>query len=72
VAIARALSNQPGLLLANEPTGNLDSQAGMEVAELLLRMNQELGVTVILVTHDAGVAQCAQLVVRLIDGKLVN
>ncbi len=72
VAIARALVNQPGLLLADEPTGNLDSQAGMEVVELLLRMNQELGVTVILVTHDAGVAQCAHRVVRLIDGKLVH
>jgi putative ABC transport system ATP-binding protein len=70
VAVARALVNQPGLLLADEPTGNLDSQAGMEVVELLLRMNQELGVTVILVTHDASVAHCAQRVVRLIDGKL--
>lgn len=68
VAIARALINDPQLLLADEPTGNLDSKTGAGILELLLRLNQERGLTLVLVTHDPGVAKRAGRVIRLYDG----
>jgi putative ABC transport system ATP-binding protein len=68
VAIARALVNDPALILADEPTGNLDSKTGAGILELLLRMNQERGLTLVLVTHDSGVAARAGRVIRLYDG----
>jgi putative ABC transport system ATP-binding protein len=68
VAIARAMVNAPALLLADEPTGNLDSKTGAGILELLLRMNQERGLTLVLVTHDPGVATRAGRVIRLYDG----
>jgi len=72
VAIARALVNHPAMLMADEPTGNLDSRSGKEIMELLLNLNRTSGTTLIIVTHDQGVAAQTQRVLRLSDGKLVE
>jgi putative ABC transport system ATP-binding protein len=72
VAIARALVNQPSIVMADEPTGNLDSKSGDEVMEMLLRMNQESAATLIIITHDPDIAKLTQRVITLRDGKLVN
>ena len=68
VAIARALVNEPATLLADEPTGNLDSKTGAEIMVEFQRLNRDLGLTIILVTHDAGVAEQTARVVTLKDG----
>jgi putative ABC transport system ATP-binding protein len=68
VAIARALINQPDLILADEPTGNLDSHTGEEIMNLLLGLNKEYGLTLIIVTHDAMIASRSQRIIRLRDG----
>jgi macrolide transport system ATP-binding/permease protein len=70
VAIARALVNQPAILFADEPTGNLDSKTSQEVLELFQELNREEGVTIILVTHDEDVARVAQRIVRISDGMM--
>ena len=70
VAIARALVNDPVLLFADEPTGNLDSATGAGVMELLLRLQRERGMTLILVTHEVGIAQQCQRVMEIRDGVL--
>lgn len=72
VAIARALANEPAILLADEPTGNLDSQSGMEVMELLQKINRERAMTMLLVTHDPRVARTAQRILSMQDGRIVD
>jgi ABC-type lipoprotein export system ATPase subunit len=72
VAIARALINRPPLLLADEPTGNLDSRTSEEVLAMFQVLNQKEGITIIMVTHDANVALCAQRVIRIHDGMIVD
>jgi putative ABC transport system ATP-binding protein len=71
VAIARALANEPHVLLADEPTGNLDSATGAEIIELLLSLSAEGGRTVVVVTHDVDIARRAGRVVRMQDGRLL-
>jgi len=70
VAIARALVNRPAILLADEPTGNLDSRTSVEIMDILQRLNQEAGLTVALVTHEPDIAQYAKRVLEFRDGKI--
>jgi ABC-type lipoprotein export system ATPase subunit len=68
VAIARSLINNPSVLLADEPTGNLDSKTSVEILDMIKRLNTEEGLTVLLVTHDPNVAETAKRVIRMRDG----
>ncbi len=70
VAIARSLVNNPAIIMADEPTGNLDSKSGKEIMELLLKLNRDRGTTLIIVTHDPIVSSQTQRVVRLKDGQV--
>jgi putative ABC transport system ATP-binding protein len=72
VAIARAFANRPRILFADEPTGNLDSDTGGRIVELLESLNRESGSTVVLVTHDLGLARRARRIIRLSDGAVVS
>ena len=72
IAIARALANNPRLILADEPTGSLDSQSGEEIMALLGELNRTQGTTVLVVTHDRRVAQATQRIVRMHDGRIVE
>ena len=69
-SIARALANKPAILFADEPTGNLDGKAGREVMTLLRTVSHELGITLVLVTHDMKVAEQADRIIQLSDGKI--
>lgn len=70
VAIARALINKPAIVFADEPTGNLDAHSGREVLSLLKYASTELGVTLILVTHDLNIAEQAERIIQLEDGRI--
>jgi putative ABC transport system ATP-binding protein len=72
VAIARAFANEPRILFADEPTGNLDGATGARIVELLDQLNRESGATVVIVTHDLGLAEHAQRIIRLRDGLVVE
>ena len=72
VAIARAIVNEPNILLADEPTGALDSKTGVEIMDLFQRLHKENGQTVILVTHDAYVARHTERIIKISDGKIVS
>ncbi len=71
VAIARALATRPDIILADEPTGNLDSRSGAELVAVLQRLNHEMGITVVFVTHDPDIAAHTRRIVRLLDGRIV-
>ena len=72
IAIARALANKPAILFADEPTGNLDGKSGREVLTLLRQVNHELGITLVLVTHDLNVAEQAERIIQLEDGRIAR
>jgi putative ABC transport system ATP-binding protein len=72
VAIARSLANEPELLLADEPTGNLDSESAGRVMELLVDLHRSRGMTLVIVTHDPVVARCAGRIVRMLDGHITS
>ncbi|WP_373018781.1 ABC transporter ATP-binding protein [Thiomicrorhabdus sp.] len=72
VAIARAIAKNPDVLLCDEPTGALDSKTGIMVLEVLQRVNQELGTSTVIITHNAGIAQMANRVIHLADGRITH
>lgn len=72
VAIARALANRPKLILADEPTGNLDSRSGLEIMALVERLNRDEGLTVLMVTHDRHLAEHAEQIIHLRDGVVLH
>jgi putative ABC transport system ATP-binding protein len=72
VAIARALANNPPLLMCDEPTGNLDTVSGALVMQALRDVNEQMGTTIIIVTHDMDVASQAHRVISLVDGKIAD
>jgi len=72
VAIARAIVKNPPLILADEPTGNLDSRSGEEVISILTTLHAEQGITLLLVTHEAGIAHRCQRIIHLKDGQVVS
>jgi putative ABC transport system ATP-binding protein len=71
VAIARALANDPSIILADEPTGNLDSKSATEILELFEKLNRQRGITLIVVTHWEGLADYASRTIRLHDGRVI-
>lgn len=72
VAIARALANNPSFILADEPTGNLDSKSGLEIMKMFVNLNRKENITVIVVTHDANIASHSKRIIKIKDGRIVN
>ncbi|HQO14817.1 MAG TPA: ABC transporter ATP-binding protein [Smithellaceae bacterium] len=72
VAIARALVNEAPLLLADEPTGNLDTKTSVEIMELFVRLNEENKITIVLVTHEPDIARFSKRIIRFLDGKVIS
>jgi putative ABC transport system ATP-binding protein len=72
VAVARALVTEPAMILADEPTGNLDSRTSIEIMEILQRLNREHGITVLLITHEHDIAEYATRVVTVRDGRILT
>ena len=72
VAIARSLVNNPAIIMADEPTGNLDTKSGEEIMDLLKDLNQERGTTLIIVTHDPEIAECTDRIISLRDVLIVE
>ncbi|TWU59973.1 ABC transporter ATP-binding protein YtrE [Rubripirellula tenax] len=72
VSIARAIATDPTLIVADEPTGDLDAKSGAEILELMRRLNEEFGKTIVMVTHDPRAAACAKRTLQLLDGRLVG
>lgn len=70
IAIARAVATNPGLLLADEPTGNLDSKKGREIMDLLTKLNQDRGITIVMVTHEKEMAEYAERTIHFLDGRI--
>lgn len=71
VAIARALANEPAILLADEPTANLDTETSIQIVDLFRKLNREKGQTIIMVTHEAELGECADRIIKIKDGKVV-
>ena len=72
MAVARAFSNGPSILFADEPTGNLDAETGEKVIDLLFNLNKESGTTLVIVTHDLELAQKTQRILRLKGGRIIE
>jgi putative ABC transport system ATP-binding protein len=72
VSIARALVNKPSIILADEPTGNLDSKTGKKIIEVLDTLNEDEGITIVVVTHDSGIANAGDRIITLRDGKIIK
>ncbi|MFA7178122.1 MAG: ATP-binding cassette domain-containing protein, partial [Smithellaceae bacterium] len=72
VAIARALVNNAPLVLADEPTGNLDTKTSIEIMELFVRLNEEKNITIVLVTHEPDISAYSKRIIHFLDGKLVS
>ncbi len=72
VAIARALVNEAPIILADEPTGNLDTKTSIEIMELFVKLNRDSGITVILVTHEPDIAEYSKRIIRFLDGRIVS
>ena len=72
IAVARAIATQAPIIMADEPTGALDSRTGEHVLEILHTLNQEVGTTIILITHDVKIAKTAKRIVQISDGKIIQ
>ena len=72
VAIGRAIINNPSIILADEPTGNLDSKSSKEIIELLKKSNKKYNQTILLITHDMSIAEQADRIIKIEDGKIVE